>query len=329
MPPPREADGPGAKAEWTAIHRAPQRAAGAKPSHTMSDDNTREQQEADQSGGVLKRLKSLLNFTKPGTKEDLEHEIQELLEEGEEHGLISSLEEKMINSILEFRETYASEIMTPAAEIVSFNEAAPMAELIDMVIESGFTRIPIYRDNPDHVIGAIHAKDLLKLCARANHQPGPVNLESYLRPVYFISESKPIVDLLREFQKRKLHMAMVVDEFGTVRGLITLEDILEEIVGEIDDEYDDDEKQLEVIDENTVLVAARVDIEVLEEHFLVEFPEGPYESVGGLVIHVLGRLAVIGDVVDISGFRFEVKNADPRQLKTLRITRILDTPDNP
>jgi CBS domain containing-hemolysin-like protein len=295
----------------------------------MSDDNTREQQEADQSGGVLKRLKSLLNFTKPGTKEDLEHEIQELLEEGEEHGLISSLEEKMINSILEFRETYASEIMTPAAEIVSFNEAAPMAELIDMVIESGFTRIPIYRDNPDHVIGAIHAKDLLKLCARANHQPGPVNLESYLRPVYFISESKPIVDLLREFQKRKLHMAMVVDEFGTVRGLITLEDILEEIVGEIDDEYDDDEKQLEVIDENTVLVAARVDIEVLEEHFLVEFPEGPYESVGGLVIHVLGRLAVIGDVVDISGFRFEVKNADPRQLKTLRITRILDTPDNP
>ena len=296
----------------------------------MSEDNTREQQEADQGGGVLKRLKSLLNFTKPGTKEDLEHEIQELLEEGEEHGLISSLEERMINSILEFRETYASEIMTPAAEIVSFNEAAPMAELIDMVIESGFTRIPVYRDNPDHVIGAIHAKDLVRLCARSNTGPGPINLENYLRPVYFISETKPIVDLLREFQKRKLHMAMVVDEFGTVRGLITLEDILEEIVGEIDDEYDDDEeKLLEIIDDHTVLVPARVDIEVLEEHFQVEFPEGPYESVGGLVIHVLGRLASIGDIVDINGFRFEVKNADARQLKTLRIARILDTPTAP
>lgn len=296
----------------------------------MSEDNTREPQEADQGGGVLKRLKSLLNFTKPGTKEDLEHEIQELLEEGEEHGLISSLEEKMINSILEFRETYASEIMTPAAEIVSFNEAAPMAELIDMVIESGFTRIPVYRDNPDRVIGAIHAKDLVRLCARSNSGPGPINLETYLRPVYFISESKPIVDLLREFQKRKLHMAMVVDEFGTVRGLITLEDILEEIVGEIDDEYDDDEeKLLEILDDHTVQVPARVDIEVLEEHFQVEFPEGPYESVGGLVIHVLGRLASIGDIVDIDGFRFEVKNADARQLKTLRISRIVDIPIAP
>lgn len=294
----------------------------------MSEDNTREQ-EADQGSGVLKRLKSLLNFTKPGTKEDLDHEIQELLEEGEEHGLISSLEEKMINSILEFRETYASEIMTPAAEIVSFNEAAPMAELIDMVIESGFTRIPVYRDNPDHVIGAIHAKDLLKLCARSHNGPEPVNLENYLRPVYFISEAKPIVDLLREFQKRKLHMAMVVDEFGTVRGLITLEDILEEIVGEIDDEYDDDEHDIEILDDQAVLVPARVDIEVIEEHFQVEFPEGPYESVGGLVIHVLGRLASIGDVVDIHGFRFEVKNADARQLKTLRIARILDTPPAP
>jgi CBS domain containing-hemolysin-like protein len=295
----------------------------------MSEDNTRDQQEADQSGGVLKRIKSLLTFTKPGTKEDLDQEIQDLLEEGEEHGLISSLEEKMINSILEFRETYASEIMTPAAEIISFNEAAPMTELIDMVIESGFTRIPVYRDNPDHVIGAIHSKDLLKLCARPNGGPGPVNLENYLRPVYFISEAKPIVDLLREFQKRKLHMAMVVDEFGTVRGLITLEDILEEIVGEIDDEYDDDEEQVEIVDENTVVVPARVDIEVLEEHFQVELPEGPYESVGGLVIHVLGRLANIGDIVDINGFRFEVKNADARQLKTLLITRILETQETP
>lgn len=276
--------------------------------------------EPEQESTLKRIISSMLSFKKPGTKEDLDHEIQELLEEGEEHGLISPLEEKMINSILEFRTTYASEIMTPAAEVVSFDESSPMSELIDIVIESGFTRIPVYRENPDRVIGSIHAKDLLKLCARP--QTEPFNLEDYLRPVYFISEKKPIVDLLREFQKHKMHMAMVTDEFGTVRGLITLEDILEEIVGEIDDEYDDDEEEIEVIDDSTIQVHAWVDVEVIEEYFDTKFPEGPFESVGGLVIHALGRLAAPGDVIVINGFRFVVKSADSRQLKMVRISRI-------
>lgn len=281
------------------------------------NNNTSDDLESDQEQGILKKLLTLISFKKPGTKEDLEHEIQELLEEGEEHGLISPLEEQMINSILEFRETYASEIMTPAAEVVSFDEASPMSDLIEMVISSGFTRIPVYRENPDRVIGAIHAKDLLKLCARPVDEAG--NLENYLRPVYFISEAKPIVDLLREFQRRKLHMAMVTDEFGTVRGLITLEDIIEEIVGEIDDEYDDDENDVETIDEHTIHVHGWVDIEKVEEHFHFKLPEGPYESVGGMVINQLGRLAETGDVIDIAGYRFEVKSATARQIKMLRI----------
>ncbi|MGB3212191.1 MAG: hemolysin family protein [Desulforhopalus sp.] len=291
--------------------------------NTMDKDTTSEEQDSDQEQGFLRKLLSSINFRKPGTKEDLEHDIQELLEEGEEHGLISSLEERMINSILEFRETYASEVMTPAAEVVSFDETAPMSELIEIVIESGFTRIPVYRENPDRVIGAIHAKDLLRLCARPNGESA--DLASYLRPVYFISESKPIVDLLREFQKRKLHMAMVTDEFGTVRGLITLEDILEEIVGEIDDEYDEDEHTIEVIDEHTIQVHAWVDIEKIEDYFDVELPEGPYESAGGLVIHLLGRLAVTGDSIEIAGVRFEVQSANSRQIKMMRVRKIIES----
>lgn len=287
----------------------------------MDDQTESEEQDSEQDKGFLQKIITAIDFRKPGTKEELEHDIQELLEEGEEHGLISPLEEKMINSILEFRETYASEIMTPAAEVVSFDEASPMSELIEIVIESGFTRIPVYRENPDRVIGAIHAKDLLGLCARPGEQV--TDLASYLRPVYFISEAKPIVDLLREFQKRKLHMAMVTDEFGTVRGLITLEDILEEIVGEIDDEYDEDEHTLEVIDDNTVQVHAWIDIEKIEEHFDTELPEGPYESIGGLVIHLLGRLAVVGDSVEIAGFQFVVKSATARQIKMIRVSRLL------
>jgi CBS domain containing-hemolysin-like protein len=288
----------------------------------MDNDTESEEPDSNQEKGFLKKLVAAINFKKPGTKKELEHDIQELLEEGEEHGLISQLEERMINSILEFRETYASEIMTPAAEVISFDESAPMSELIEIVIDSGFTRIPVYRENPDRVIGAIHAKDLLRLCARPSAEPA--DLAGYLRPVYFIAESKPIVDLLREFQKRKLHMAMVTDEFGTVRGLITLEDILEEIVGEIDDEYDEDEHTIEVVDENTIQVLAWVDIEKIEEHFDTELPEGPYESVSGLVIHLLGRLAVTGDIVEIAGYRFEVRSANARQIKMIRVSKIIE-----
>jgi CBS domain containing-hemolysin-like protein len=284
------------------------------------NDDTPAIADSEQDRGVLKRLLSILSFRRPGTKADLDHEIQELLEEGEEYGLISPLEERMINSILEFRETDASEIMTPAAEIVSFDEAAPINELIDIVIASGFTRIPVYRENSDRVIGAIHAKDLLRLCARP--ESGANSLEHYLRPIHFVAENKPIGDLLREFQKRKLHMAMVVDEFGTVRGLITLEDILEEIVGEIDDEYDEDEHYIEVINTDSIQVHGWVDIEKVEEYFHVKLPEGPYESVGGLVISQLGRLAETGDKVMVGDLQFEVRSATNRQIKMLRIAKV-------
>lgn len=288
----------------------------------MDKEHITEVQEPDQEKSFLKKVISFLDFRRPGTKEDLDLEIQELLEEGEEHGLISPLEEKMINSILEFRETDASEIMTPAAEVVSFDEASPMSEIIETVIESGFTRIPVYKENPDNVIGAIHAKDLLKLCARPGTEVE--SLEDYLRPVYFIAEDKPIVDLLREFQKRKVHMAMVTDEFGTMRGLITLEDILEEIVGEIDDEYDDEEQTVDVISDGVVDVHGWVDIEKIEEYFGFEMPDGPYESVGGLVIHLLGRLARMGDRVEVLGLEFSVLSASTRQIKKIRVTRLLE-----
>ena len=286
----------------------------------MKNETISEEQDSTQETGILARIWSFLNFRRPGTKEDLEHEIQELLEEGEEQGLISSLEEKMISSIFDFRETRATEIMTPAAEVVSFDEASPVSELIDIVIDNGLTRIPVYRENPDQVIGVVHAKDLLEFCIRPRKEE--VTLEKYLRPVHFIPESKLIVDLLPEFQKRKAHMAMITDEFGTIRGLITLEDILEEIVGEIDDEYDMEQDEVEVIDQNTVKVHARADIEKIEEQFDIQFAEGPYESIGGLVIHSLGRLAVAGDAVEISGFRFEVKSASDRHLKMITITRL-------
>jgi CBS domain containing-hemolysin-like protein len=285
----------------------------------MDTQNIPEHQEATERKGILKRLQALLSFGRPETTADLEQEIQDLLEEGEEQGLISSMEEKMINSIFDFRETMAAEIMTPAAEIVDFDEAASLSELVDLVIENGFTRIPVYRGNADRVIGIIHAKDLLKICARP--QAGPMTLASFLRPVHFVPENKRIGELFREFQKNKAHMAMVTDEFGAVRGLITMEDIVEEIVGEIDDEYDDDQDNLEITSHNTILVHARVDLEKVEEHFGVKLPEGPYVSIGGLVIHILGRLGQVGDTVEVNGLKLVVKSAAKRHIKMIEISR--------
>ena len=233
-------------------------------------------EEADQVS-LFKRLRELIPFGRsPDTKEALEHEIQELLEEGEEHGLISSMEEQMISSIFDFRDTLAAEIMTPAAEIISFDVTASVDEITETVIDVGYTRIPIYRDNTDRIIGILHAKDLLKLHVGEKDATGGV--EAFLNPPHFVAEDKPIVDLLKEFQKIKIHMAVVMDEFGAVRGLVTLEDILEEIVGEIDDEYDVDEDDFETIDETSILVQAKVDIEDVEQRLNVEFPEGPFEG---------------------------------------------------
>ena len=278
--------------------------------------------ESEPRKGLLARLASLVPFGKPGTKEELELEIQELLEEGEDKGLIGDIEEKMINSVLDFRDTLAEEIMTPAVDILSVPASISLDELIDQVIDSGFTRVPVYRGGLDHIIGLIHAKDLLKICARQRGQP--FCLEEHLLPVHVVGENKPIVDLLREFQQKKAHMAIVTDEFGAVRGLLTMEDIIEEIFGEIDDEYDDEEDPVEHLEDGSLLVPARIGYEVVEKEFSVVLPEGSYESVGGLVIHLLGRLGKVGDQAWVGDLLFEVRSAGRRRIKTVRVARIQD-----
>lgn len=285
----------------------------------MDNDNTQAQSEKK---GLIKKIMSWLPFGPPETTEDLELEIQELLEEGEEQGLISPLEEKMINSIFDFRETKTAEIMTPVAEVISCDESSSLNELVACVLEHGFTRIPIYRDNPDRVIGLIHVKDLLKLVTNNSHKKC---LADYLHSVTFVAEGELIVDLLPHFQANKAHMAMVTDEFGAIRGIITMEDVLEEIVGEIDDEYDDEQDTFEVKNDGSILAHGRVDIEKIEEHFQRELPDGPYESLGGLVIHFLGRLGVSGDVVETSGLCFKVKGASNRHIKTVQVSDITPT----
>ena len=191
--------------------------------------------------------------------------------------------------------------------------------MIRLINEEGYTRIPIYQDNPDHIIGILHAKDLLRICACSPSTD--LDLKEFLNPVTFIPESKPITELLREFQLKKIHMAVVVDEFGGVRGLVTLEDVIEEIVGEIDDEHDDAESELRVVDDRTVIVDAKIDVEEVEAHFQCNMPEGPFESVGGFIIHRLGKVPPAGVVVQEGPLSFKVLSADQRRIKSVRIYR--------
>ncbi len=288
----------------------------------MSKEKPDQPSDIAEHKGVFQRLAALLPGRAPDTTESLELEIQELLEEGEEQGLITSLEEKMINSIFDFRVTKVGEIMTPSVEIEAAEEATSLAELVELFIDKGFTRVPVYRDTLDRVVGILHVKNLLKIFSPASKD---IPLAELLTPPYFVDEKKLIVDLLVEFQKRKIHMALVTDEFGSIRGLVTIEDILEEIVGEIEDEYDvDDHDEIQELDHDTIVVQARVDIEEVEERFGLEMPEGPYESVGGLVVHLLGRLAVPADQVEAGGLRFVVQSASKRHIKAVRITRLID-----
>lgn len=274
---------------------------------------------------LFEKIKSALGFRgAPDTTEELEHEIQELLEEGEEQGLISIHEERLINSIFDFRETIASEIMTPSAEMICADQKSSVPELIRLINKEGYTRIPIYQENPDRIIGILHAKDLLRVCACDPEMDQ--NINDFLNPATFIPESKPITELLREFQSKKIHMVIVVDEFGGVRGLVTLEDVIEEIVGEIDDEHDDAESELRVVDERTVTVDAKIDIEEVEAHFRLTLPEGPYESIGGFLVHRLGKVPPVGIVVKENGLSFKILGADPRRIKTVRIVRIDEAP---
>lgn len=284
----------------------------------MTKEQNEEPSEAHPGKSIWNRLKTLLRLrVAPDTTEELESEIQELLEEGEEQGLISSHEERMISSIFDFRETLASEIMTPSAEMVTADSTSSVEELIRLVTEEGYTRIPIYKGSPDTIVGILHAKDLLRFCTETG-QTAPDLLERLFPPV-FISESTPIIDLLRNFQEKKNHMAIVTDEFGGVRGLITLEDVIEEIVGEIGDEHDQEDSELRVLSEKVILVDAKIDVEEVEHYFSCRLPKGPYESVGGLILYRLGRVPGRGTVVPLGGLIFTVLTADQRRVKMVKV----------
>ena len=272
--------------------------------------------EADSSpSGFLKRLRQRFSRRTITQPEDLEREIQSIIDVGEERGLISRQEGELIESIFEFKDTLVREIMVPRLEIIGVERHAPIHQIIGLILEKGHSRLPVFEGDIDHVKGILLAKDLLVFWQTPEET---WDLGRVLRPPYFIPESKKISDLLRDLVERKTQIAIVIDEYGGTAGIITLEDILEEIVGEIYDEYDRMEPRLIPEADGSVLVDARLDVEELMDHFDLPRPEGKFESVGGLLIHLLGRVPQINDQVAVDNLELTVVTADERRAKQVR-----------
>ncbi|NTV14474.1 MAG: HlyC/CorC family transporter [Desulfobulbaceae bacterium] len=268
---------------------------------------------------IFRRFLELLGLARSiDSTEELDQEIQELIDDGEEQGLISHQEGRMIHSILEFRGTVAREIMTPSAEMITVAAATPYNELLDLCNDHGFSRIPIYEDLPDNIIGILYAKELLRYV----NSPAKPCARDLAKPAYFALENQRIIHLLRDFQAKKVHLAIISDEFGSVRGLASLEDVLEEIVGEINDESDQPETGWMVVNEQTLVTDAKINLDEVEEFFHTTLPNGPYESVGGLVIHQLGHLPTVKEVVQIGPLSFQVLAATQRRIIKVKISSV-------
>lgn len=232
--------------------------------------------------------------------------IMAMVEEGEDMGNLEDNERAMIHSIFEFGETEVHEIMVPRTDMVCVEEGTSLRVLTRLIKEKGHSRIPLYREDVDNILGIIHAKDLLPYLT--NEGSKRLDLKALARPAYFVPETKRLQNLLKEFQQEKSHMAIVVDEYGGTAGLVTLEDVIEEIVGDIQDEYDQELPLYRKIDENSFLVDAKIDLHELNEELKIDLPtEGEYESLGGFILSLTGYVPEEKEVVNYGNYTFIVE----------------------
>lgn len=264
---------------------------------------------------ILRRLSGAPVLDAQSTADELEQEILDVVSEGELHGAVDEEEKEMIESVIELGDTHVVEIMTPRTEIVALPAEADLPAVLDMIRTKGHSRIPVYEGTIDTILGVLYAKDLL-----GRTEEGPFQLRAVMRKASFIPESKLVRDLLREFQKQKVHIAIVLDEYGGTAGLATIEDILEELVGEITDEYETTSPAaLKRIDETTYEVDARMRIDEINDQLNVLLPDDrDYETIGGFVFSTLGKIPKVGERCQFDNIGIQVLAAEPR-----RITRLL------
>jgi len=252
-------------------------------------------------------------------------ELEYLIEQGAKHGSLDETKEQLLSSVLAFTETMVKEIMIPRTQVVAIEDGAGYDEVMKTVEETELSRIPVYRGSLDEVIGILYVK-LLLVDVRKGIDPAKFQLQKYLKAPFFVPQVMKVSKLLTEMQRRKTHLAVVVDEFGGTSGIVTLEDVVEEIVGEIHDESDVEEKRIKVLSDGVVMADGSVPLRELEEHLGVDFPEeGDYETLGGFLTATAGRVPPPGSLVVWGGLTFTVKQADDRRVLKVEIARKPET----
>ena len=251
-------------------------------------------------------------------EEVTDEEVRAYIDVGEEEGIIEPSEGILLQSIVDFGDRLAHEIMTPRIDVLAFDARKPIEELAKQFSESKYARIPIYESNIDRISGIVHIKDLFDNFIRGEKVKTVLELA---RPPYFVSETKKVSELLREFQSEHLQIAIVVDEYGGTAGIITTEDIIEEIVGEIADEHEDEEPTVVAVGDGTWLVSGLLRVEDLEETLDARLAGEDYETVAGMIFTSLGRVPATGTVIPKNGWIFEIERADRRRIYRVKVRK--------
>lgn len=269
---------------------------------------------------LVRRLAGVSEMNPDQAQEDKQEEIMSLVEQGRAEGVVDAEEKEMIENVLELGDTTAEEIMTPRTDMVAIEADSDLQTVLKRISQAGHSRIPVYEGTIDNIIGLVYAKDLL---AEIGKEQGGFRLVEKMRKAYFVPETKPLRVLLKEFQTQKLHIAVVLDEYGGTAGIVTIEDILEELVGEIVDEYEDmPAETLRKIDDRTVEIDARMYIDDLNDEFDLELPEDEdYDTAGGFVFSYLGYIPKSGETFEYGPVTFTVVSAEDRRINRLRIVK--------
>jgi CBS domain containing-hemolysin-like protein len=250
-------------------------------------------------------------------------ELQIIVAEGAKTGVLNKTEQELISSIFEFSGTTAKEIMVPRTDMVAIDHKTSRDKIIRTVTEEGYSRMPVFRDTIDNIIGIIHTKDLISLLEHRDL----IVLEDIIRPAHFVPGTIKISQLLRDMQQKKLSMAIIVDEFGGTEGLITMEDILEEIVGEIHDEYDEVLKDVEQSSDGSAIVNARIPIDIFNDKFSVEIPEdNRYETLNGFLYTITGRIPEVQEEIQYENLHFSVLKKSQRRIRLVRVKKLPHPP---
>ena len=250
-----------------------------------------------------------------------EEDILMMVDAGEEVGAIEESQADMINKIFEFDDIDVGDVMRHRTEVSAIEITASLQEAVNTAIEEGYSRIPVFEDDLDNIVGILYVKDLLRFVGRM--VPKGAALRDIMRPAYHVPEYKRCGELFKEMTEKRIQMAVVVDEYGGTAGIVTLEDLLESIVGSIQDEYDDEEEDIKVVNENTFTIDGTCDIDEVEDMLDTKLPDGDYDTLGGMIMSIIGRIPKNGEqpFVEVAGFKFTVLNVEEKRIGSVRAER--------